>query len=86
MKVMIDTNVIISAMLFPDSVPAKVIENIIYNHTPVLCSHIVEELHIIFERKFKDKLHILEDFLTKFPYELIYTPMRIDPTKYPLSF
>ncbi|MBC7320692.1 putative toxin-antitoxin system toxin component, PIN family [bacterium] len=83
MKVMPDTNVIISAILFPDSIPAKVLEDIVYNHTPVLCSHIIEELHNIFERKFRDKVYVLENFLLKFPYELIYTPILIDPTKYP---
>ncbi|MCX7795038.1 MAG: PIN domain-containing protein [bacterium] len=78
-----DTNIIISAILFPNSIPAKALEDIVYNHTPVLCSQIIEELHIIFERKFKDKLYVLEDFLVKFPYELIYTPAFIDSKKYP---
>jgi len=83
MRIMPDTNVIISAILFPDSIPAKALENIAYNHTPFLCSHIIEELHSIFERKFKDKIYVLENFLIKFPYELIYTPAIIDPAKYP---
>ncbi len=41
MKIMPDTNVIISAILIPNSIPAKVLEDIAYNHTPVLCSHII---------------------------------------------
>lgn len=83
MRIMPDTNVVISVILFPNSIPAKILEDITYNHMPVLCSHIIEELHIVFERKFRDKLYILENFLVKFPYELIYTPEIIDPTKYP---
>lgn len=84
MRVMPDTNVIVSAILFPSSIPAKVLEEIVLRHTPVLCSYIVEELHIIFERKFKDKIIELENFLTNFPSEIIYTPSVIDICKYPI--
>lgn len=83
MRIMPDTNVIISAILFPNSVPAKTLEDIAYNHTPVLCLRIIEELHIVFERKFREKLYVLENFLVKFPYELIYTPEFIDLTRFP---
>ncbi len=83
MRIMPDTNVVISAILLPSSIPAKVLEEISLRHTPILCSYIIEELHIIFERKFKDKIQILEDFLTKFPSEIIYTPSLIDLSKYP---
>ena len=86
MRIMPDTNVIVSAILLPSSIPAKVLEEISLKHTPILCSYIIEELHIIFERKFKDKMQILEDFLTKFPSEIIYTPTIIDPSKYPNIF
>jgi len=44
MRIMTDTNVIISAILFPESQITKVINNVTENHTLVLCSHIVEEL------------------------------------------
>ncbi len=83
MRIMIDTNIIISAILFPNSAPSKFIEEANSKHTIVLCSHIIDELHRVFNKKFKDKLLHLEKFLSKFSYELIYTPLDIEIEKYP---
>lgn len=83
MRIMIDTNIIISAILFPNSAPSKFIEEATSNHTIVLCSHIIDELHRVFNKKFKDNLLHLEKFLSKFSYELIYTPLDIEIEKYP---
>lgn len=83
MRIMIDTNIIISAILFPNSAPSKFIEEVTSKHTIVLCSYIIDELHRVFNKKFKDKLLYLEKFLSKFSYELIYTPLDIEIDKYP---
>lgn len=40
-------------------------------------------MHRVFNKKFKDKLLHLEKFLSKFSYELIYTPLDIEIEKYP---
>ena len=56
MRIMIDTNIIISAILFPNSAPLKFIEEATSKHTIVLCSHIIDELHRVFNKKFEDKL------------------------------
>ncbi|OGO77447.1 MAG: putative toxin-antitoxin system toxin component, PIN family [Clostridiales bacterium GWB2_37_7] len=83
MRIMIDTNIIISAILFPNSAPSKFIEEVTSKHTVVLCSHIIDELHRVFNKKFKDKLLNLEKFLSKFSYEFVYTPLEIEIEKYP---
>jgi len=80
---MIDTNVIISGILFPSSIPARVIEEVSSRHTLVLCSHIIDELHLVFKRKFKDKILSLEKFLERLSFKLIYTPKKIEMTSYP---
>lgn len=54
MRIMIDTNIIISAILFPNSSPSKFIEEVTSKHTVVLCSHIIDELHRVFNKKFKE--------------------------------
>ncbi len=54
MRIMVDTNVIISAILFPESLPAKVVEKVMIEHHLVLCSHIIDELHRVFEEKFNN--------------------------------
>ena len=83
MRVMIDTNIFISAILFPGSLPAELVEKVLEKHTLVLCSQIIEELHEVFNRKFKNKKEELEKFLTHLSYELVYTPEKIDEEKYP---
>jgi len=63
MRVMIDTNVIISGVLFPNSRPAEFLENTFNNDTVVLCSYIIDELHRIFKMKFNENFNDLEKFL-----------------------
>ena len=83
MRIMIDTNVLISAILFPKSQITKVIQRVTEVHTLVLCSHIIEELHEIFKRKFREKSHLLDKFLSKVAIELVYTPADINFADYP---
>lgn len=83
MRVMIDTNILISAILFPNSLPAKALEKASLNHTVILSSYGIDEIHIVFQRKFKDKCLILEKFLSKFSFELVYTPLNIEEGNFP---
>ncbi|HBY20337.1 MAG: putative toxin-antitoxin system toxin component, PIN family [Clostridiales bacterium GWE2_32_10] len=82
MRVIIDTNVILSAILFPESIPAKLLEKITENNEVVLTTYIIEELHNVFKRKFKNKIIFLERFLSKFSYELVHAPIVIEMDKY----
>lgn len=83
MRVMIDTNILIAAILFPNSLPAKALEKASLNHTVTLSSYGIDEIHIVFQRKFKDKCLILEKFLSKFSFELVYTPLNIEEGNFP---
>jgi len=83
MRIMIDTNIFISAILFPGSTPSKLVEKVLDKYHLVLCSQIIEELHEVFNRKFDNKISCLEEFLFKLSYELVYTPQKIDKKEYP---
>jgi len=83
MRIMIDTNVLISAALFPKSQISLLIKKVTDTQELVLCSYIIEELHEIFQRKFKDKTHLMDKFLYKLAYELVYTPNDIKEAEYP---
>ena len=74
MLIMLDSNVLISAFLFPSSNMQKMIDRIAEQHQIVLCSHIIDELHRVINRKFPHRIDELEGFLCKLPYELVYTP------------
>ena len=83
MRIMIDTNVLISAVLFPAQNMKILLHNVSSKHTLVLCSHIIEELHKITELKFPTKKPFLEKFLSKFSYDFIYTPIDLNPDEFP---
>lgn len=64
MKIMIDTNVIISAALFPNGKAAKAFfKAMMPPYKPIVCDYIVDELHRKFQEKFPEKQTELEAFL-----------------------
>ena len=83
MRVMVDTNIIVSAALFPKSGLAQLFEILASKHMLVICSHVVEELQIIFKKKFPEMTDAFEEFLVKLTYEYFYTPQYIEISKYP---
>jgi len=80
---MIDTNVFISAAVFSSSHMLQLIDEISENHTIVLSTYIVDELKRVTREKFPDRVDTVERFLHELPFELAYTPEKIDTSKYP---
>lgn len=65
MKVMIDTNIIISAALFPKGKTAQALCKAMSSpFEPILCDYVVDELHRKFLEKFPSKSLELEAFLS----------------------
>ena len=83
MKIMIDTNIIVSAILFPEGSISLLLKNIVKSHEIYISTFSIEELTLVFERKFKDKKAAIDNFLNELSYELVYTPVVIDRTKLP---
>jgi len=79
---MLDTNVIISAALFPVSSVGKVLTHISKNHKLVLCQYTLDELSHVFERKFPERKEYLNEFIRKLKFELVDVKI-IDYKKYP---
>ena len=72
MRIMLDTNILISAIYNPASVPYLAYEkSSLPPHTLVLCDQIVDELRRIFNRKFPNKIPLMESFLAIASYDLI---------------
>ena len=64
MRVMIDTNIIISAALFPNGKAAQALNKaLLPPYEPLLCDYVISELLRIFRKKFPDKQRELEEFL-----------------------
>lgn len=74
MRVMLDTNVLISMVLFPNKRFRQMLEYIIEKHDLLISSFVIEELFAVVERKFPTKRNDVDLFLSNLAYELVYTP------------
>lgn len=74
MRIMLDTNVLISAILFPGDKINNMMNYIFLRHQLVLSSYVVEELKSVVRRKFPKKEPVIEKLLLMMSYEYVYTP------------
>ncbi len=74
MRIMCDTNVLISGILFPGSARGKVLREIAEREVLVLATYIVEELYRVFQKKFPEKTKNLDRYLERKEFELFVTP------------
>lgn len=76
MKVLIDTNILISAALNPVGIPYLAYKKAVtYPNKGIICEQNVLELHEIFRRKFPTKIQFLETFLSSASISLIVVPI-----------
>lgn len=74
MRVMLDTNVLLSALLFPGERMDRMMQCIFEEHRLVLSSFVVDELNYVVRRKFPGKLKTVDGLLSAMGFELVYTP------------
>jgi putative PIN family toxin of toxin-antitoxin system len=73
MRVLIDTNILLSAMWFKNSKLARTLLYVADNHELVLCDDNIAEMRDVINRKTPDVLEAAEIFLAELPHELIPT-------------
>lgn len=78
MRVMLDTNVLISALLFPGSKLDAMMNCIFTQHQLVLSSYVVDELKRVVKRKFPQKENAINKLLMMMSFEYVYTPNDIE--------
>jgi len=74
MRVMVDTNVLVSALLFPSPLMNRVIYKITTDHRLVLSSYVIDELLNVTRRRFPNRTEAVDLLLKRLPYELVRTP------------
>ncbi len=77
MRIMLDTNILISIVIFNSQKLKTMLINICEKHKLILNSYIIQELQEVIERKFPNRKKDMEEFLFKIPYELEYVPNTI---------
>ena len=84
MRVMLDTNILISAVLFPGGRTAQaLLKAFSPPYEPVVCDYVVDELHRKFQEKFPDKTTELDAFLYNLlaHIEFVPTPEMENPSE-----
>jgi len=71
MRILVDTNILISAILFPRSRVAEALLYVTQHHDIVLCDCNISELREVLNRKKPDKLPDAEVLLAEMSYELV---------------
>lgn len=77
MKILIDTNILISAALFPKSVPAQAyMKAVTPPHDAVVCNYSMDEMRRVFNRKFPKRVQDFERFVSQLmlSVEIVSTP------------
>ena len=83
MRVMLDTNIIISTGIFSVNKSTLHVFSIADKYDIVLSTQIIEELYTVIERKFQNKKPDLERFLNSLNYDVAITPKNINDDIYP---
>jgi putative PIN family toxin of toxin-antitoxin system len=69
MEILVDSNILVSAILFPNSAVARVFDFILEEHTPVLCDYITKEVESVFLEKFPRKIKEMKKFIAELEYK-----------------
>ena len=83
MRVMLDTNILVSMIFFPSAVTREFARVLSEDHRIVICDYVIEELRLVTERKFPHKTADLNQFFVELPFEMVYTPGKINPSELP---
>ena len=78
MRIMVDTNVIISGLLYPNSPMNSIMTYIMDQHKLLISSYVLTEFKDVIRRKFPSSISETDELLSKMNYELVYTPDTMD--------
>lgn len=70
MRIMLDTNILISIAIFNSEILKEMLINICEKHTLVLSTQVIKELEEVVKRKFPNRINNMDKFLYQLPYEL----------------
>lgn len=77
-RIFIETNVLISAVIQPNSISRRCINFILDHHYALICSYTIDEVFRIVGERFPEGQIVWDHLLSGMDFELIYTPKHID--------
>lgn len=85
MRIMIDTNVLLSSFLFPSPTMNAFVNLVIDQHKIVLSSYIIDELNAVIAKKFPAKHHLVSQFIEELPFELFESHIDVEHSTTPFA-
>lgn len=83
MRVMIDTNILVSMLFFPSIVTKEFARKLSNGHRIVICDYVIKELRIVTERKFPAKIKYINRFFMELPFDMVFTPPNVKLDDFP---
>lgn len=80
MRILIDTNIIVSSLVTPQGRIAALLKWIMDNHTICIATFSVTEVEIVITEKYPENIPRIDDFFNDFTYELLHTPSVLPET------
>jgi putative PIN family toxin of toxin-antitoxin system len=77
MRIMLDTNVLISVLAFKSKTLGTMLAWICQTHQLVLSTYVVDECYEVVQRKKPALVPALDRFFEALPYELVHTPQTL---------
>lgn len=79
MRILLDTNILISAALFPNGVASKAyLKAVTYPNKGVVCEWSIDELRRVYNRKFPNRIGSLNQFLAMVAISIEIIPTPVD--------
>ena len=74
MRIMVDTNILLSALVFGSKKMANLLERVGEKYTMVICTYIIDEFRKVVAEKAPKYNAAVDMLFSRLPYELVYTP------------
>jgi probable toxin-antitoxin system toxin component, PIN family len=83
MRIMLDTNILISVIFFPSNQTENLIKRVTEQNEIVICDYVIEELSAVIERKFSSRKSALKVFFHNLPFDLVQVKKNPEKENYP---
>lgn len=83
LRVFIDSNILVSAVLSESSMASKLLTLLIEKHHLIICNYSITEVSKVIQRKFPSEIAKWDRFLTTLEFEMAYTPSDLSTVKVP---
>jgi len=78
MKIMVDTNILISALIYGSDFLARLIQKIIDDYKLVICSYVINEFFNVVRRKNPDREDVLKKVFEELKFDCLISPEKVE--------